>query len=238
MNSYEECLMQLKASSKAAYDYIPKMCNALRQENPQHSNNDIRDRVTKDCLEVGLARATIIHNIPQEFKDPDKVEAGKKGAERKKIVLSKTTSGAAAAEAENSPESPNESNLSSLAISAKDIKGDSGIDESHKLKEEDEDAESMKKALIKLIEENQQKDFLIEQLEKQKSQLSDVIKKDSFIIATDYKPELPKKFEFPEPDENNTFVWRNISFDEFRMKLGPLKARSNSKINVYLERVT
>ena len=130
------------------------------------------------------------------------------------------------------------SSLTSLTISAKDIKGDSGIDESHKLKEEDEDAESMKKALIKLIEENQQKDFLIEQLEKQKSQLSDVIKKDSFTIATDYKPDLPKKFEFPEPDENNTFVWRNISFDEFRMKLGPLKARSNSKINVYLERVT
>ena len=70
--------------------------------------------------------------------------------------------------------------MSSLRISAKDIKGDSGIDESHKLKEEDEDAESMKKALIKLTEENQQKDFLIEQLEKQKSQLSEVIKKDSF----------------------------------------------------------
>lgn len=238
MNSYGEYLMQLKASSKAAYDYIPKMCNALRQENPQHSNNDIRDRVTKDCLEAGLARMTVIHNIPQEFKDPDKVEAGKKGAERKKIVLSKTTWGAAAAEAENSPESPNEPNLSSVRISTKDTKGDSGIYESHKMKEEDEDAESMKKALIKLIGENQQKEFLIEQLEKRKSQLSEVIKKDSFTIAADYKPDLPKKFEFPEPDENNTFVWRNISFDEFRMKLGPLKARSNSKINVYLERVT
>ena len=86
---------------RPAYEYIPKMCTALRKEDRHLSNEDIRDRVTKDCLEAGLAKSTIIHNIPQEFKNPDKIEAGKKGAEKKKIIVSKTTTGAATTEAEN-----------------------------------------------------------------------------------------------------------------------------------------
>ena len=103
----------------------------------------------------------------------------------------------------------------------------------------DEDVEFLKKQLSERIEENRQKDIRIKQTPgPEKMQLSEVIKKDSFTPANNYKPIPPKKFDFPEPDEYNTFVWKNITFDEFRMKLGPLKARSNSKINVYLERVT
>lgn len=78
---------------------------------------------------------------------------------------------------------------------------------------------------------------MIDELQKVNLQLSEVVKKDSFTPATNYKTGMPKRFDFPKPDESNTFVWKNISFDEFKMKLGPLKARSNSKINVYLERV-
>ena len=110
MTTYGEYLSQLNASIKAAYEYIPRMCIALRKEDPHLSNEDIKDRVTKDCLEAGLAKSTITHNIPQEFKNPDKIEAGKRGAEKKKIIVSKTTGGASATEAENKPESPNESN--------------------------------------------------------------------------------------------------------------------------------
>ena len=110
-------------------------------------------------------------------------------------------------------------------------------DENNAWQPKDEDVGFLKEQLNKRIEESQAKDLLIERLQQEKVQLSEVVKKNSFTKATNYKPDPPKKFEFPEPDESNTFVWKNITFDEFRMKLGPLKASSNTKINVYLERV-
>ena len=83
MTTYDDYLSLLKASCQNAYEYIPKMCNALRKENPHISNRDIRDRVIKDCKDAGLASSTITHNIPLEFKNPNKVKAGKKSAEEK-----------------------------------------------------------------------------------------------------------------------------------------------------------
>ena len=87
----------LKASCQNAYEYIPKMCNALRKENPHISNRDVRDRIKKDCKDAGLATSTITHNIPLEFKNPNKVKAGKKSAEekkkKKKILVQMTTVG-------------------------------------------------------------------------------------------------------------------------------------------------
>ena len=97
MTTYDDYLSLLKASCQNAYEYIPKMCNALRKENPHISNRDIRDRVIKDCKDAGLASSTITHNIPLEFKNPNKVKAGKKSAEEKnkKKLVPTTTSGAA-----------------------------------------------------------------------------------------------------------------------------------------------
>lgn len=136
--------------------------------------------------------------------------------------------------AETRPESLKKPNLRRLEIPlAKDIIDD----ESYEWQPKDENVEFLKKQLNKQIEENQQKDILIEQLQEEKTQLSEAVKKNSFTIATNYKPDPRKKFEFPEPDGYNTFVWKNISFDKFRMGLGPLKATANTKINVYLERV-
>ena len=237
MTTYGEYLSQLNASSRAAYEYIPKMCAALRKEDPHLSNEDIRDRVTKDCLEAGLAKSTITHSIPQEFKNPDKIEAGKSGAEKKKIIVSKTTGGAAATEAENKPESANKSNLRRFEFPRTDKALTRESDENNAWQPKDEDVGFLKKQLNKRIEENEAKDLLIERLQQDKVQLSQAVKKNSFTKATNYKPEPAKKFEFPEPDESNTFVWKNTTFDELRMKLGPLKASSNTKINVYLERV-
>jgi hypothetical protein len=161
MTTYGEYLSQLKASSRAAYDYIPRMCTALRKEDPHLSNEDIRDRVTKDCLEAGLAKSTIIHNIPEEFKNPDKIEAGKRGAEKRKIIVSKTTRGAAATEAENKPESPNKSNSRRLEIPRIDEAPAKESDENNAWHE---DVGFLKKQLNKRIEDNQAKDILIERL--------------------------------------------------------------------------
>ncbi len=234
MTIYGEYLSQLKASTQAAYEYIPKMCHALREEDSYLANTDIRDRVTKDCLEAGLAKSTITHNIPKEFKDPDKVRAGKRGAQKKKIVLSATTSGAADTAAENWPIAPIEPELRRSKLSSNQVNNDI---QAGKSIVKSQDIELLKRELDKSIEENQLKNIEIEDLRKEKEQLSEVVKKNSFAKASNFKPRRTKKFDFPEPDENNTFVWKNITFDEFRAKLGPLKAISNTKINVYLERI-
>lgn len=231
---YSEYLSQLKASSQAAYDYIPKMCWALREENCRLSNEDIRDRVTKDSLEAGLAKSTIMHNIPAKFKDADKVKAGIKGAEKKKLIVSITRMGAAVTEAENSPESPNKPNLGEVFPRNDDY---TYLDKHNVGQPNDENIEQLRNRLKEKLEEIQQKTALIERLQIQNDQLSEVVKKDSFTNALDYNAGPPKKFEFPEPDKSNTFVWKNISFDALTMQLGPLKADSNTKINVYLERV-
>ena len=111
------------------------------------------------------------------------------------------------------------------------------IDDTNEWQLPDEDVEILKNELNRQTEENRQKDILIQRLQEEKSQLSEVIRKDSFTPTTNYRPDPPRKFEFPEPNESNTFVWKEITFDQLRMKLRPLKATGNTKINVYLERV-
>lgn len=236
MTSYEEYLSDLRACINGACKFIPNMCNALKNERPSYSNNDIRDQVTKDCLKAGLAKSTIRHNIPKEFKNPVKVEAGQKGAAKKKLVVLQTTSGAAVSAAEKDPESQYNPNLGSFEEHKKNYINKE-IDDTNEWQLRDEDVEILKNELNRQTEENRQKDSLIQRLQEEKSQLSEVIRKNSFTQATNYRPEPPKKLEFPEPDESNTFVWKDITFDQLRMKLGPLKATGNTKINVYLERV-
>jgi hypothetical protein len=47
---------------------------ALRRENPNYSNYDIREIVTKDCIET-WQKATIWDALPEEYKDKQKAEA-------------------------------------------------------------------------------------------------------------------------------------------------------------------
>ena len=47
---------------------------ALRRENPNYSNYDIREIVTKDCIET-WQKATIRDALPEEYKDKQKAEA-------------------------------------------------------------------------------------------------------------------------------------------------------------------
>lgn len=119
MTTYDEYLAELKLRTSAAYAYVPKMCNALKDEGL--SKEDVKDRVTKDCLEAGLSKSTITHYIPEEFKDTKKVEAGKKGAVKKK-ELEMLTDGSVLqkSEAGSSPESPKEPDSGSYSIDTSD----------------------------------------------------------------------------------------------------------------------
>jgi hypothetical protein len=59
---------------------IPKLCAALKRENPNYSNYDIREIVTKDCIEI-WQKATIREALPDKYKDKTKQEQGIKGRE-------------------------------------------------------------------------------------------------------------------------------------------------------------
>lgn len=105
-------------------------------------------------------------------------------------------------------------------------------------------AEDYKQLATDLFDAKKQLEIDLDQERKAKEnwkiraeQLEEVEKKRAFTPATDYKPGPPTTFQWPEPDESNTFVFRETTFDELRRALGPLKAGGNTKINVYLERV-
>jgi hypothetical protein len=81
-SNYNRLLEQAKeAGASTARAWIPKLCQALREEDKNLSNEDIRDRVEKDCAYI-WSKSTIRTYIPDEFKDPQKQEAGRKGREK------------------------------------------------------------------------------------------------------------------------------------------------------------
>jgi hypothetical protein len=76
--SYDDLLKVARGSAKVL---IPKMCAALKRENPNYSNCDIREIVTKDCISV-WQKATIRDALPEEYKERVKQEAGRIGREK------------------------------------------------------------------------------------------------------------------------------------------------------------
>jgi hypothetical protein len=81
-SNYNRLLEQAReAGASTARVWIPKLCQALREEDKNLSNEDIKDRVEKDCAYI-WSKSTIRTYIPDEFKDLQKQEAGRKGREK------------------------------------------------------------------------------------------------------------------------------------------------------------
>jgi hypothetical protein len=82
MAQYDELLEEVQnignAHRSKARQYIPKMYWALRNENPNHTPEDARDRIEKDCLDIWSKR-TILDALPDEAKDLKKQKAGRLG---------------------------------------------------------------------------------------------------------------------------------------------------------------
>ena len=80
MSKYDNLLKEAKAKAEAfaltAREYIPKMYNALREEDPHMSPDDAGDRIRKDCVGI-WSRRTILDALPSEAKDPKKQKAGR-----------------------------------------------------------------------------------------------------------------------------------------------------------------
>ena len=80
MTEYDKLLGEARARAEAfrstARQYIPKMYLALRNENPNLTPEDARDRIEKDCFDIWSKR-TILDALPEEAKDLKKQKAGR-----------------------------------------------------------------------------------------------------------------------------------------------------------------
>lgn len=72
-SKYDTLLKQARRSAKY---WIPQLCLALKKENSNISNEDIRDRVMKDCISIWQTD-TIRNALPDEYKDKQKQEAAR-----------------------------------------------------------------------------------------------------------------------------------------------------------------
>ena len=67
-SKYHQLLEQARGSAK---HWIPKLCQALREENSVMSDEDIRARVTQDCLSI-WQKTTINNALPEELKNKER----------------------------------------------------------------------------------------------------------------------------------------------------------------------
>ena len=77
-SKYDNLLKQARGSAKY---WIPQLCQALKEENSNLSNEDIRDRVMKDCIST-WQKDTIRDALPDEYKDKLRSELGKRGRQK------------------------------------------------------------------------------------------------------------------------------------------------------------
>ena len=99
MSRYDDFLKQLKEDHKTTAQMAIKwLYLLLKEDDPNLSNDDMYDRILKDCLVI-WARATVIENMPDELKDSERQEAGRRGAEAKKKLLRVTNDGNVARDA-------------------------------------------------------------------------------------------------------------------------------------------
>lgn len=81
---YDELLQKIKNEHETkAKELIPQLCYALASEDLWLSKEDIRDRIKKDLVDIWSLR-TITKYIPNEFKDEQMQDAGRK--DKKKVT--------------------------------------------------------------------------------------------------------------------------------------------------------
>jgi hypothetical protein len=90
--SYAQLLEEAKGiMSKTAAVYIPELCEALKSEQPELSNTEIKQQIELD-LEGIWKPTTILTSLPSWIHDQKKVQASKLGWERqntRKVIAAK-----------------------------------------------------------------------------------------------------------------------------------------------------
>ena len=75
-----------------AKEYIPKMYQALCQEDINLTPQDARERIEKDCIELWSKR-TILDALPDEAKNATKQLSGKQRKRKSAAMIAATTNG-------------------------------------------------------------------------------------------------------------------------------------------------
>ncbi len=74
--------------TKTANKYVPQLWEALKNENPNLSREELRGRLEKDCIEFWSERR-ILEALPDDAKDPKKQKFARLG-QKKKISAAET----------------------------------------------------------------------------------------------------------------------------------------------------
>ena len=80
MSEYDEILEKAREAGEqfmsTAKEFVPRMYEALRNENRNISPYDARDRIEKDCVGI-WGKRTILEALPDEAKNKEKQKAGR-----------------------------------------------------------------------------------------------------------------------------------------------------------------
>jgi len=181
-NKYDTYLALLSSKVEEAGKFIPKMCDALKDEGL--TKEDINDKVTKDCLAAGLASSTIIHNMPDEYKNKERRETGKKASEiKKKQEILVTANGSVASEteanhAQNSSKNDNQKNTQNSKkkdIDESDYLGtDKEYEESAAKFTNKEETEKIKQVERELQKLNQDYNVAVQVIKEQNTELENL----------------------------------------------------------------
>lgn len=92
MTTYEELLTEVRTELEAfnmitAKKYVPKLWEALKNENPNLSREDLRSRIGRDCK--FWSERTVLMALPDEAKDQKKQEFAR--LSQKKRISAATT---------------------------------------------------------------------------------------------------------------------------------------------------
>lgn len=86
MSRYDDFLQEIKKHHNTTVkSAISTLYSLLKEEDPNLSRDDMYDRIMKDCLEI-WRKQTILNNMVDELKDPERQESGRRGAEKHKEI--------------------------------------------------------------------------------------------------------------------------------------------------------
>ena len=177
MSKYDDFLEELKRNHNTTVkSSISKLYELLKEEDPNLSRDDMYDRIMKDCLEI-WRKQTILNNMIDELKDPERQEAGKRGIEKRREI-SVTNNGSVATEsvANNSSDLQTEPKSSSFQKVTNFEEDKKNIYEANHSTSSVYYSEQDAKRESRLVELQLENGRLREQLKEQKEQVQELIK--------------------------------------------------------------
>lgn len=199
---YKKVLAATKTEGdKTAEKRVPELYYILKDEEGK-SPSDAREMVKQDLVDT-FARVTVDKWIPEEAKKKEKVEAGRIGGKKK----ARNSASAPALSKDSKSEEKNEEKPQEIVIGNEgnilpneESKSDQSvetvkkfypdIDKQPKVFKTQDDPEFLKKSLNKALEDIRDLNIIIDQERKEKTQLQDALKKQSFTPATDTMDEF------------------------------------------------